>query len=143
MSKKIIKTKNSNGFTLFELLVSISIIAILTAVAVVSFGGMNKKTRDTRRVSDIEKIRVALESYKQVNSSYPVAIGNTANLTGYLDKWPKDPKSNLVYRYGLGVSQTYYVCATMELVGSTTVDISNCSGMPATGYAGYYKAVQP
>jgi len=31
--------KKNQGFTLFELLVSISIIAVMTAIAVVSFGG--------------------------------------------------------------------------------------------------------
>ena len=37
------KYKNKLGFTLFELLVSISIIAVMTAIAGVSFGGMNKR----------------------------------------------------------------------------------------------------
>jgi len=134
------ENKIKNGFTLFELLVSISIIAVLTAVAVVSFGGMNKKTRDTRRISDLEKIRVALESYKQVNGAYPTAVGYTANLTDFMDKWPIDPKSNRVYRYSVGT--TYYICATMELVGSTSPNVSGCNDS-LTGYVGYYKVVQP
>lgn len=160
MSKKINKTKEQTllsfgrsplkratfktklGFTLFELLVSLSIIAVLTAVAVVSFGGLNKKTRDTRRVSDLEKIRVALESAKQVGSSYPAAVGYTANLTGFLDKWPSDPKNNLPYRY-TPTASTYYVCATVELLSSTTPTTSGCSGLPATGFAGYYMVTQP
>src|SRR5574344_1470925 len=96
--------KESNkkyGFTLFELLVSISIIAVMTAVAVVSFGGLNKKTRDQRRISDVEKVRVALESYKQINNFYPDST-NAQNLLisgGFLDKWPTDRKqgSSLLY----------------------------------------------
>ena len=132
--------KNKLGFTLFELLVSISIIAVLTAVAVVSFGGLNKKTRDARRMADLEKIRVALESFKQINGSYPAAVGNTANLTGYLDRWPVDPKSNSVYRYSVGT--TYFICATVELLSSTTPSTTGCSGLPS-GYAGYNKVVNP
>lgn len=136
--KKI--NKKNNGFTLFELLVSISIIAVLTAVAVVSFGGMNKKTRDARRISDVEKIRVALESYKQVNGSYPTAVGGTANLTGYLDKWPVGPKSvGDTYVYTWLTATTYRVCAGVEL--SASANGSGCS--TPNGYSGYYGAVQP
>ena len=36
-------TKIKNGFTLFELLVSISIIAILTALAIVSYSSAQKR----------------------------------------------------------------------------------------------------
>ena len=79
-TKKINKTqqkialltfRRAGGFTLFELLVSISIIAVLTAIAVVSYGGLNKKARDSRRIADLEKIRISLESFRQIGSSYP------------------------------------------------------------------------
>jgi general secretion pathway protein G len=139
--KKINKIKNSKGFTLFELLVSISIIAILTAVAVVSFGGMNKKTRDARRISDVEKIRVALESYKQVNGMYPAVISNLVTAK-FLDKEPTDPKNTSTkYQYS-STNATYYLCAAVELAGSVTTDQTNCVGKPS-GYPGYYKAIQP
>ncbi len=171
MSKKINKTKEQTllsfgrsplkratfktklGFTLFELLVSLSIIAVLTAVAVVSFGGLNKKTRDTRRVSDLEKIRVALESAKQVGNSYPAAVGNITNLTGFLDKWPSDPKTNGVgfsnYRYVVGSSgSSYYVCAMVELPASISSGIgTSCSSgwllQTGLGFTGYYMVTQP
>jgi len=130
--------KNNKGFTLFELLVTISIIAVLTAVAVVSFGGVNKKARDSRRSADLEKIRIALEAYKQLNNTYPSAVGNTANLTGYLDKWPTDPKTKAVYQYSVGTSAyTYSIGTSMEDVGSTNCT-SNCG---CTGCS--YKVVNP
>jgi prepilin-type N-terminal cleavage/methylation domain-containing protein len=130
------------GFTLFELLVSISIIAILTAVAVVSFSGMNKKTRDTRRTSDVEKIRVALESYKQINGSYPTLVSDL--VTGkFLDKEPTDPKTNSVYSYTRDSISSYHLCAAVELVGSTTPNTVApiCTGTTPSG--GYYRAIQP
>lgn len=134
------KNNKEFGFTLFELLVSISIIAILTAVAVVSFGGMNKKTRDARRISDVEKIRVALESYKQVNGAYPATIATL--VPAFLDKEPTDPKNTSTkYQYSL-TTTGYYLCAAVELAGSVTTDQTNCVGKPS-GYPGYYKAIQP
>lgn len=125
-----------------ELLVSISIVAVLTAVAVVSFGGLNKKARDQRRISDIERIRVALESYRQVNNYYPSSVGKTANLTGYLDRWPADPKTGLATAYAYTAANPYYICVPVELTTSVSSDGSSCGTTPS-GYAGYYKAVQP
>ncbi|MCW1949345.1 MAG: type II secretion system GspH family protein [Candidatus Shapirobacteria bacterium] len=142
------KIRNKKGFTLFELLVSISIVAILTAVAVVSFGGMNKKTRDARRSSDMEKIRVALEAARQVGSTYPNSLN--ALVSGkFLDKIPTDPKGVGVsyYKYGTGASGlSYYLCTMVELPGAVTSNIgTSCStGFSlASGFTGYYMVVQP
>ena len=136
------------GFTLFELLVSISIIAVLTAVSVVSFGGLNKKTRDARRVADLEKIRVALESARQIGNTYPVGSGNTLALAGFLDKWPVDPKGGVLYKYQVGASNlSYRLCALVELPASISTDIgTSCSqpfGAVAAGFTGYYMVTQP
>jgi len=135
MTNKKIK---KSGFTLFELLVSISIIAVLTAVAVVSFGGVNKKARDSRRMADLEKIRIALEAVKQVGSTYPVAVGNTANLTGYLDKWPMDPKTKGVYVYVRPSNYVYQIGTSMEDLGSTNIASFTCGSGNCN-----YKVVNP
>lgn len=134
--------KKIKGFTLFELLVSISIIAILTAVAVVSYGGLNKKTRDSRRVADLEKIRISLEAFRQIGNSYPATLTNVVNAS-LLDNVPVDPKTKVAYPYTpLTSGTTYRVCAYVEDVGSTSSSTTGCSGLPA-GYAGYYKVVNP
>ena len=132
---------NKKGFTLFELLVSISIIAVLTGVAMVSYGGLNKKTRDSRRTADLEKIRIALEAARQIGNTYPSNIAGLVS-GGYLDKTPVDPKTKVVYAYSRPTSYTYRVCAYMEDVGSTSTDVALCSGLPS-GYAGYYKVINP
>ena len=120
------KIKRNFGFTLFELLVSISIIAILTAVAVVSFGGLNKKTRDARRSSDLEKIRLTLESARQIGTTYPSALSSLVDM-GFLDQVPADPKgSGYSYYYTVGSDYyTYSLCSQMEDVGSTNIT-DNC-----------------
>jgi len=81
------------GYTLIEILVAISIIAVLTAVGVTSFTSVNKKSRDAKRKSDIEQIRSALEMYRADNGSYP-ATDNLDDLEvdSYIAKIPLDPK---------------------------------------------------
>ena len=61
------------GFTLIELMVVISIIAILSSIGFATYSGLNKKTRDSRRMVDLEVIRQALELYRSDNGTYPVS----------------------------------------------------------------------
>lgn len=114
------KINKKSGFTLFELLVTISIVAILTAVAVVSYGGLNKKTRDSRRMADMEKIRISLEAARQIGYTYPTTL-NALVTAGYLDRVPVDPKGTGWSYYFSGGGSTYTVCAQMEDVGSTNI----------------------
>jgi len=55
------KKINQKGFTLIELLVVIAIIGLLSTLAVVSLNNARTKSRDARRVADIEQIQTALE----------------------------------------------------------------------------------
>ena len=56
-------SKASRGFTLIELLVVIAIIGILSSVVLASLNSARTKARDTRRVSDMKQIQIALELY--------------------------------------------------------------------------------
>ena len=138
------KRKNK-GFTLIELIVSITIIAVLTVVGVVSYGGASKKARDSRRIADLEKIRIALELYRQdVGSSYPLTDTlSTVLVPKYIQAIPIGPKGESYSSgYFRETNYMYRICTFVEEVGSTTADISGCSGLPA-GYVGYYKVKNP
>lgn len=52
------------GFTLVELLVVISILAILATVGAIQYIGLNAKARDSARRADLYAITTALEVYK-------------------------------------------------------------------------------
>lgn len=95
------KTYYHLGFTLMELLITVSIIAILISIGIASYSTINKQSRDTKRKSDIEQIRSALEMYRADNSAYPnVGSGSwtaasdlsTALATTYILAIPSDPK---------------------------------------------------
>lgn len=111
---------NKRGFTLIEVLVAATIIAVLTAIGVVSYTNINKRSRDTKRKSDMEQMRSALEMYRSDNGFYP-SSGNgswtdTSNLSAtlvssYISAIPADPKSSTqTYRYQAAnlVSGNYY-----------------------------------
>ena len=63
--------RKSKGFSLIELLVVITIIAILIAAGTVSYTKAQQKGRDARRKTDLKTIQQALEQYFEQNGYYP------------------------------------------------------------------------
>jgi prepilin-type N-terminal cleavage/methylation domain-containing protein len=118
---------NKKGFTLIELLVAVAIVMVLGVLAMVNYGGAQKKARDGRRLSDLEKIRVALELYRQALGTYPE---NRDDLKpNYLQDWPSDPKAGYTYDYNRPTAYTYTAKAQMEDLGSTNMPAeSGCGG---------------
>ncbi len=64
--------KNNQGFTLIELLVVISIISVLSSMAIVSLNGARMKARDALRKADMSQLRTALALYYDDHNQYPV-----------------------------------------------------------------------
>lgn len=71
--------KSSSGFTMIELLVVIGIMAILLAIVLGALNTSRIKSRDNVRVSDIQKIRLALEQYRVVCGVFPATLSLSAN----------------------------------------------------------------
>lgn len=111
----------NKGFTLVELLVVIAIVIIISTVGMVSFSATSKKSRDSRRMADLEKIRLSLEMVRQIGSTYPAtATVQTILVPSYLQSWPSDPKANS-YVYNRVTNYSYTLDATMEDLGSTNM----------------------
>jgi prepilin-type N-terminal cleavage/methylation domain-containing protein len=136
--------KNKSGFTLFELLISISIIGILTALASVAYSGAQKKARDARRIEDIKSIQTAAEQYYSLNNyAYPAAnlysAGQSWGIggTNILENYPSDPKGSGygTYKCATGAScnpSGYCICALMENSTNANADVLNCNFTAAT-----------
>ena len=65
------------GFSLVELLVVISIIAIISAFTLPNFMGARDKAKDSARIADMASIKSALRLYYNDNQSYPASIGTS------------------------------------------------------------------
>lgn len=91
------KPSGKGGFTLVELLVVISIIGLLSSVVLASLSSARAKARDTRRISDMRQIGLALQLYYDANGSYPNGGGwqysNGANPAGVEWDNPSQPQS--------------------------------------------------
>lgn len=98
--------RHKHGFTLMEILISVAIVAILTAIGIVSYNSVNKRARDAKRKSDLEQVRSALEIYRNDKGKYPgsavgwIALtvldpgdGTGPLVTAYLPRIPMDPRS--------------------------------------------------
>lgn len=62
---------NRRGFTLIEVLTTITIIGILVAITSVVYSSSLKRSRDGQRKTDIDTIKNALEQYYLDNHRYP------------------------------------------------------------------------
>ncbi len=59
------------GFTIVELLIVIVVIAILAAIVIVAYNGIQDKARFAQKRSDIENLQKLVELYYAQNGSYP------------------------------------------------------------------------
>ena len=90
--------KLRSGFTLIELMVVITVIAVLSTIALFGIGKAQASARDVKRASTLNGIQTALERYYADNQQYPATGFQTmigALITGgYLSVVPTDPSGN-------------------------------------------------
>ena len=97
------------GFTLIELLVVIAIIGLIASVVLVYLNQARRKSRDARRVHDLNEIKLALSNFFDDNQRYPT---NTEGLTQLgsdeppncglqrcMPVVPRDPSDDTIYPY--------------------------------------------
>lgn len=129
MTKKWFRSPFSRGFTLLELLVVISIIAILIGLSSVSYTTAQKKSRNSKRRGDIQSVSKAFEQYYALNTGY---INNCTTMAASLPQGlPVDPKnvSPYVYTFTCSDTSSYCICANLE----TELGNSDTAGCTFTG----------
>ena len=141
--KKITKNKISNikSFTLIEILVVATIIALLASGGAVVYTQLNRASRDAKRKADLEQIRAALEMYRSNNNQYYSGSFNNncqnVNWLGsYLSSLPNDPKSPSYY-YRCNISQSDYTLGAYLETGGTGI-CGSCGGANCNYCVGPY-----
>lgn len=132
------KKKTANdGFTLIELLVVIAIIGILSSVVLASLNSARERSRDARRQTDLNQIRLSMALLFDDCGTYPTSdgavgssslsvsasncdTGEAASLGDYMSQVPSDPSSG-TYKYVEQTNGTSY-CLMAEMEGDTTPD---------------------
>lgn len=112
---------NKKGFTLVEILVSISIVSILAVIGISVFNAAQKNNRDQARMRDLQAIKQALELYRSDNHIYPDTQNDLVDK--YLSAWPADPVSGKVYAYAK-TTTGFAVCAKGESLSSPACPVS-------------------
>lgn len=75
-------TTNSKerGFTLVELLIVIVVIAILAAISIVAYNGIQQRARNSAAEADASKVQTKVEAWNSELASYPTAAQVTGGL---------------------------------------------------------------
>lgn len=142
--KKYKNHKYQKGFTLLELMVVVAVIGALSTLVLTQLNVARTKSRDTKRVSDISMLSVALELYFEDNGTYPTNGPYHASqpLSQYIVRLPRDPSDNAQYGYShtgidTGVPHLGYMIwvelerGSRSLMSDDDVDMSDFSNHSA------------
>lgn len=143
--------KNSHGFTLMEILIAMTILAIITGVGFTAFTTSLRRSRDAQRKQGLEQLQRALENFINDVGVYPQASVNErmyddvnggdyawggtfdyevrGETVDYMERLPKDPLTDRTYKYYVSNDRKKYVVyAALEnledpaALGGLTVD---------------------
>ncbi len=123
--------KRSPAFTLIELLVVLGTIGLLLLISLFALNVARQRSRDYKRIADVERLRANLELYYNNNSSYPlvptaITLGESEtsclNNAGFqpvgcedfiMPNVPADPKGS-AYQYVSSDGSSYVIRAQLE-----------------------------
>ena len=87
------ETSGSNGFTLLELMIVVSIIGILATIAVPTYQMSVVKAKEAVLRQDLFTLRDVLDQHRADQGKYPSSLQALVG-AGYLRTIPKDPFTN-------------------------------------------------
>lgn len=107
------------GFTLIEVLVSITIIGFISGIIAVNTSRSRSFARDSTRVADIGSIQAGLGLYFVDNRRFPSTLSPL--VPTYMGQLPTDPQTGASYVYSgvdgngsAGTCESYHLAAVME-----------------------------
>lgn len=106
------------GFTIVELLIVIIVIGILAGLVITTFTGIQQKTRNTERQTDIKAIHGQVEAYYAQEGRYPTLDNlnsdtwRSTNMKGLDREALRDPKGSGYTLAGAAAANTYSYAVT-------------------------------
>ncbi len=120
---------DKKGFTILEILVVISVIAVLIGIAIPRFKGLQDEAKIVKAKAEVRTLKAAVESYKNNNNgALPLDIGaalTTARpllITSTLYD-PFEP-ANTIYGYAKNTAGTCYVIWANGVNGTSESSIA-------------------
>lgn len=115
--------KQRRGFTIVELIVVITVLAILAAIVIISFGAWRTRTAQTEVKHELTTAVSAIRAYRTFNNVNPSALNNSAYKTN----------SNVTMTYILRGNGTYCLNAQSVAVSSVRWYVETVNETPTTG----------
>lgn len=129
---KLLGRKKVLGFTIIEMVVVIGIISMLSSIILISLNKSRLRSRDARRISDIQSMQIALDLYYNDNGYFPLMIYGTGGLSPkYIPRVPSDPNSNAVCIVG-----TEGNCYKYRSLGQGGSGVCSASNLPIRYHLG-------
>jgi len=121
--------RESQGFTLIELMIVVAILAVLAAVAIVAYGAYIERSRNAEATSILADIRIKQDSYRATFHQYANPSGTTGTWIPDAEpgeqgrSWTEGVAADLVQRWNqLGVQPDHGVYFSYMCISGTPGD---------------------
>lgn len=93
------KIHHRQGLTLVEILIVITLLAVLFFLSFMVYSSQVSKAYDAKKKDDLERLRFALQEYYENNQCFPAGLNCGQPFLPYLETVPCDPQTGRPYLY--------------------------------------------